>query len=99
MMTELLPGLDWEVCARARLARDPAFDGVFFHGSSNYPDLLSSGLSGTTSPFGECCVLWFGSRRGTSRVPAMPSLPTRDGTGKPGVERNCHDGGARYASY
>src|SRR6266481_1693778 len=31
--------------------------------------------------------------------PAMPSLPTRDGTGKPGVERDCNDGGARNASY
>jgi AraC family transcriptional regulator of adaptative response/methylated-DNA-[protein]-cysteine methyltransferase len=25
-------GLDWEACDRARLARDPAFDGVFFTG-------------------------------------------------------------------
>src|ERR1700731_569484 len=34
------------------------------HGRSNYPDLLSSGLSGATGPLGECRVLWFGSRRG-----------------------------------
>jgi AraC family transcriptional regulator, regulatory protein of adaptative response / methylated-DNA-[protein]-cysteine methyltransferase len=32
MMTELPFGLDWETCDRARLARDPAFDGVFFTG-------------------------------------------------------------------
>jgi AraC family transcriptional regulator, regulatory protein of adaptative response / methylated-DNA-[protein]-cysteine methyltransferase len=29
-MTVLPPGLDWATCDRARLARDPAFDGVFF---------------------------------------------------------------------
>jgi AraC family transcriptional regulator of adaptative response / DNA-3-methyladenine glycosylase II len=32
MMTGLPPGLDWEKCDRARLARDPAFDGLFFTG-------------------------------------------------------------------
>src|ERR1700739_1049794 len=32
MMTGLPPGLDWDVCARARLARDRKFDGVFFTG-------------------------------------------------------------------
>src|ERR1700749_3765028 len=32
MMTGLPPGLDWETCDRARLARDSAFDGVFFTG-------------------------------------------------------------------
>jgi AraC family transcriptional regulator of adaptative response / DNA-3-methyladenine glycosylase II len=32
-MKSVLPfGLDWETCDRARLARDPAFDGVFFIG-------------------------------------------------------------------
>ena len=69
------------------------------HGRSNYPDLLPSRLSGATRPFGECRVLWFGSRRGAGGLPAMPSLPPRDGTRKPGVERNCNDGGPRYASY
>jgi hypothetical protein len=70
-----------------------------FHGRSNYPDLLPSSLSGATCPIGECPVLWFGSRRGTGRLPAITLLPPRDGTGKPCVERNCNDGGARYASY
>src|SRR5271167_3091706 len=32
MMTGLPPGLDWDVCDRARLARDRAFDGSFFTG-------------------------------------------------------------------
>jgi AraC family transcriptional regulator of adaptative response/methylated-DNA-[protein]-cysteine methyltransferase len=32
MLTKMPPGLDWEICDRARLARDPAFDGVFFTG-------------------------------------------------------------------
>jgi len=32
MITGLPPGLDWEICDRARLARDPAFDGLFFSG-------------------------------------------------------------------
>ena len=32
-MDVLLPfDLDWETCDRARLARDPAFDGLFFTG-------------------------------------------------------------------
>src|SRR5262252_9145692 len=32
MLTRIPPSLDWETCNRARLARDPAFDGVFFTG-------------------------------------------------------------------
>jgi len=32
MITGLPPGLDWKICDRARLARDSAFDGVFFTG-------------------------------------------------------------------
>src|ERR1700674_1439529 len=32
MMTGLPPGLDWDVCDRARLARDRTFDGAFFTG-------------------------------------------------------------------
>lgn len=31
-MTGLPPGLDWDTCDRARLARDRAFDGAFFTG-------------------------------------------------------------------
>ena len=81
------------------LGARPGIRWRILHGRSNYPDLLSSGLSGATGPLGECRVLWLGSRRGAGGLPAMPSLPTRDGTRKPGVERNCNDGGARYASY
>src|SRR6202030_353475 len=32
MMTGLPPDLDWDICDRARLARDRTFDGVFFTG-------------------------------------------------------------------
>jgi len=32
MLTEMAPGLDWETCDRARLARDSGFDGRFFTG-------------------------------------------------------------------
>ena len=32
MITGLPRGLDWEICDRARLARDSAFDGLFFTG-------------------------------------------------------------------
>src|SRR6266700_705674 len=32
MMTGLPPGLDFATCDRARLARDPAYDGAFFTG-------------------------------------------------------------------
>src|ERR1700730_7557405 len=82
MMTGLPPGLDWDVCDRARLARDRAFDGVFFTGVRT-TGLLPAGLSGATRSLGECRVLGFGSRCGAGGLPAMPSLPTRDGTGKP----------------
>src|SRR3984893_2412614 len=98
MMTGLPPGLDWDVCDRARLARDRAFDGVFFTGVRT-TGLLPAGLSGATRSLGECRVLGFGSRCGAGGLPAMPSLPTRDGTGKPGLERHCNDGGARNAAY
>ena len=70
---------------------------IVLHRCPDHADLLSSGLSGTTRPIGECPILWFGSRCGAGRLPAMPSLPPRDGTRKPRVERNCNDGGARYA--
>ena len=72
---------------------------IVLHRRPDHADLLSSGLSGTTRPIGECPILWFGSRCGAGRLPAMPSLPPRDGTGKSCVERNCNDGGARNASY
>jgi hypothetical protein len=81
------------------LSARPGIRWRILHGCSNHPGLLSSGLSGATRPLDECRVLWLRSRRGTGGLPAMPSLPTRDGTRKPGVERNCNDGGARYASY
>jgi AraC family transcriptional regulator, regulatory protein of adaptative response / methylated-DNA-[protein]-cysteine methyltransferase len=32
MSNEMAPDLDWAICDRARLARDPAFDGAFFTG-------------------------------------------------------------------
>src|SRR5258705_12081777 len=32
MMTGLPPGLDWDICDRARLVRDRTFDGAFFTG-------------------------------------------------------------------
>ena len=32
MSDEIASDLDWAICDRARLARDPAFDGVFFTG-------------------------------------------------------------------
>ena len=32
MIAGLPPGLDWEICDRARLARDREFDGLFFTG-------------------------------------------------------------------
>jgi hypothetical protein len=98
---------DDRVAAGSRLGRvrprslgaRPGIRWCILHGRSNYADLLPSGLSGATRSLGECRVLWFGRRRGASRLPPMPSLPTRDGTGKPGVERDCNDGGARNASY
>jgi hypothetical protein len=76
------------------LGARPGIRWRILHGRSNYPDLLSSGLSGATRPLGECRVFWFGSRRRAGGLSTMPSLPTQDGTGKPGVEWNCNNGGA-----
>ena len=76
------PGIRWRV----------------FHGCADHSDLLSSSLPGTARAVGKCRVFWFGSRRGAGGVPALPSLPPRNGTGKPGVEWNCNDSRAWYAT-
>src|ERR1700731_4269645 len=99
MMTGLPPGLDWDVCDRARLARDREFDGVFFTGVRTTRIYCRPVCP--VRPARSANVVFFGSGtpRGGGGLPARPSLPPRDGTRKPGVERNCNDGGARYASY
>ena len=98
---------DDRVAAGSRLGRmrprslgaRPSIRWLILYRCTDHADLLSSGLPGTARAVGECRVLWFGSRRGAGGLPAVPSLPTRDGTGKSCVERNCNYGGARYASY
>ena len=59
-----------------------------FHGCADHSDLLSSGLPGTARALGKCHVFWFSRRRRAGRLPALPSLPPGNGTGKPGPAWN-----------
>src|SRR6516225_3077167 len=59
-----------------------------FFGRPHDANLLSTGVPGAACTFGERRLLRLGSRSGTCRFPAVPALSTRDGSGKPGMERD-----------
>jgi methylphosphotriester-DNA--protein-cysteine methyltransferase len=44
--------IDFAECDRARLARDAAYDGLFYTGVHYHGHLLPSGLSGAPRPIG-----------------------------------------------
>jgi hypothetical protein len=96
MKTVLPFGLDWETCDRARLARDPTFDGVFFHRRADNPRLFSPGLRSATRKIRECSVLCHGGCRRAGGFSAMYALQARSGAGEPGMER---DGNHRRAGH
>jgi Metal binding domain of Ada len=98
MLTGMPPDLDWATWDRARLARDPAFDGVFFMGVRTTRVYCRPVCP--VRPARSQNVVFFRSAAAAERagLPAVPALPAGDGTGKPGLERNSHDCGARYAS-
>jgi hypothetical protein len=78
MITGLPPGLDWEICDRARLARDRAFDGLFFTGVRTtriYCRLVCS-----VWPARSANVAFFGSAAATERAGFRPCLRCRPET-------------------
>jgi hypothetical protein len=97
-MKAVLPlGLDWETCDRARLARDPAFDGIFYWRADN-PNLLPPRLQGALRKIRECSILRYGRCRRAGRLSAMLALQTRNRTGEPRVERDCNHCRSGYAA-
>src|ERR1700741_3937759 len=98
MMTGLPPGLDWDVCDRARLARDRTFDGVFFTGERTTRIYCRPVCPVRPARAANVVFFGFSSRRRAGGVPALPSLPSRNGIGKPGMERNRDDSRAWYAT-
>src|SRR5438132_10042231 len=99
MMTVLPPGLDRDICDRARLARDREFDGAFFTGVRTTRVYCRPVCP--VRPARSENVVFFGSAAAAERAGFRPCLRCRPETapGKPCVERNCNDGGARYASH
>jgi hypothetical protein len=75
MLTEMLPELDHETYERARLARDAAYDGLFFVGVRTTRILLPSDLSGTPSQVGERGVLPDRRRCRADGLSPVSSLP------------------------
>ena len=77
--------LDRESCQRARIARDPRFDGVLLHCRQNHEDLLPPHLSGALTERTERRLLPFGGRSGRGGIPAVSSLPARSFTRHAGL--------------
>jgi AraC family transcriptional regulator of adaptative response/methylated-DNA-[protein]-cysteine methyltransferase len=77
-MTGLPSGLDWDVCDRARLARDPAFDGVFFTGVRTTRIYCRPVCP--VRPARSANVLFFGSAAAAERAGFRPCLRCRPET-------------------
>src|SRR5260221_4109330 len=79
MMTTGLPsGLDWEICDRARLARDRAFDGVFF--TSVRTTRIYRRPVCPVRPARSANVVFFGSAAAAERAGFRPCLRCRPET-------------------
>ena len=77
-MTGLPPGLDWDVCDRARLARDRAFDGIFFTGVRTTRIYCRPVCS--VRPARSANVVFFGSAAAAERAGFRPCLRCRPET-------------------
>jgi AraC family transcriptional regulator of adaptative response/methylated-DNA-[protein]-cysteine methyltransferase len=77
-MTGLPPGLDWEVCDRARLARDRAFDGAFFTGVRTTRIYCRPVCP--VRPARSANVVFFGSAAAAERAGFRPCLRCRPET-------------------
>ena len=90
--------LDAAECERARLARDPAYDGRFYTGVRTTRILLPAGLPCSGRAIGECYFLPFcGCGRGCW-LPALPQMPSRNRAIFARMERIARHGGAWIAS-
>src|SRR5215471_17528392 len=78
MITGLPPGLDWEICDRARLARDPAFDGLFFSGVRTTRIYCRPVCP--VRPARSANVIFFGSAAAAERAGFRPCLRCRPET-------------------
>ena len=78
MITGLPPGLDWEKCDRARLARDPAFDGLFFSGVRTTRIYCRPVCP--VRPARSANVIFFGSAAAAERAGFRPCLRCRPET-------------------
>src|SRR5271156_5705469 len=78
MMTGLPPGLDWDVCDRARLARDRAFDGLFFTGVRTTRIYCRPVCP--VRPTRSANVVFFGSAAAAERAGFRPCLRCRPET-------------------
>jgi AraC family transcriptional regulator of adaptative response / DNA-3-methyladenine glycosylase II len=78
MITGLPPGLDWEICDRARLARDPAFDGLFFTGVRTTRIYCRPVCP--VRPARSINVIFFGSAAAAERAGFRPCLRCRPET-------------------
>jgi len=74
-MTGLPPGLDWHICDRARLARDPAFDGLFFTGVRTTRIYCRPVCP--VRPARSANVIFFGSAAAAERAGFRPCLRCR----------------------
>src|SRR6266446_4919789 len=78
MMTGLPPDLDWDVCDRARLARDRGFDGAFFTGVRTTRIYCRPVCP--VRPARSANVVFFGSAAAAERAGFRPCLRCRPET-------------------
>ena len=78
MLTGLPPGLDWDTCDRARLARDRAFDGAFFTGVRTTRIYCRPVCP--VRPARSANVVFFGSAAAAERAGFRPCLRCRPET-------------------
>ena len=80
--------LDWQVCSRARLSRDPRFDGKFYIGVVGKRSLLPSDLSCADCERKERAVFPERGCGGGSGVSSVPALSSGKLSGNSGVDGN-----------
>ena len=70
--------LDFTECDRARMTRDPTYDGRFYTGVHTTRCLLPAGLSRASGALGQCFILPVGRGGRGGRFPPVPKVPARD---------------------
>src|SRR5215468_10042681 len=97
MLTKMSVELDRETCERARLARDAAYDGLFFVGVRT--TRIYCRPICPVRPAKSENVVFFPTAAAAERAGFRPCLRCRPETapGSPGMERYRNDCGARHA--